>query len=265
MEIILFNPLSNNGKSHKTLKKLKNKLTKQNKNFTVYSVLEYKIKDISINEEDKFIIIGGDGTLHKILNELNDLNLNNQVYLYKGGSGNDFSRDFKKKLIEITHFIKHHPKVNGNSYLTSAGFGVDGQVCYNVNQDSKSNYFRVAIKTMKTFKRYDLKVNVDGKEYNFSNVWFSSVMNGRCIGGGMKLSPNSNRLDDVLEVVVAHNMGVKRLLLIFPSIFLGKHLIFKKSLFITKGKEITLNASSPQVFQSDGEIYESTDTLNVKF
>lgn len=265
MTIILFNPLSNNGKNSKTLKKLEKKLTKKYKHYKVYSIIETKVKDINVLENDEFIIIGGDGTLHRILHEFNELTLNNKVFLYKGGSGNDFCRDFKGKLIDITLFLKHHPKINGNSFLTSAGFGVDGKVCENVNKDSKSNYFKVAIKTMKTFERFDLKLTVDGETQEFKNVWFATIMNGRCIGGGMKLSPKSDREDDILEVVVAHSMGLKKLLTVFPTIFLGKHLIFKKSIFIAKGKHIILEANKNQIVQSDGEIYPTTNKLEVKF
>lgn len=265
MKIILFNPLSNNGKSKKTLNKLIKKLNKKNDKYEIYDITKNNIEDIEYIIDDEFIVIGGDGTLHKLLVEFINNNIQNKVYLFKGGSGNDFSRDFKDKLIDITTYITHHPKVNNIPYLTSAGFGVDGEVCYNVNNDTKSNYYSVAVKTIKKFKPFDLKVTVDDKIYEFKNVWFSTVMNGRFIGGGMKLSPKSSRLDDDVEVVVAHNMGVFKLLRLFPTIFIGKHIWFKKNVFIAKGKHVVLEASTNQTIQSDGEIYPKNNILEVKF
>lgn len=260
MKIILFNPLSNNGKSIKTL----NKFLKRCDKYEVIDITNVDLMLYDFNDND-IVIIGGDGTLHTIVNIFKKRNIPNEVYLYKGGSGNDFTRDFKGDYINITPYIKHTPNCNGNYFLTSTGFGVDGEVCLNVSNDTKSNYYKVAVKTIKSFKRFDLKVTIDEKEYFFKNTWFATVMNGRCFGGGMRLSPKSNRLDDQLEVVVIHKIGVFKLLSLFPTIYLGKHLLFKKAVFIGKGQVIKLETNDSQVVQSDGELYGSEKTLSIKF
>lgn len=260
MKIILFNPLSNNGKSIKTL----NKFLKRCDKYEVVDITNTDLMLYDFNDND-IVIIGGDGTLHTLLNILKERNIMNNIYLYKGGSGNDFSRDFKENYINITKYIKHTPNCNKKYFLTSTGFGVDGEVCLNVSMDKKSNYYKVAVKTIKKFKRFDLKLTIDNKEYYFKNVWFATVMNGCYFGGGMKLSPKSNRLDDQLEVVVIHKIGVFKLLSLFPTIFLGKHILFKKAVFTGKGKVIQLESNVPQVVQSDGELYGKEKTLSFKF
>lgn len=263
MMIILFNPLSQKGGSIKQLNSFIKKYVVEE--YIVKDITENKIKDIIIKKDDKLVIIGGDGTLHSITNEIRELNLQNDVYLFKGGSGNDFSRDFKNDYINITKYINHCPKSNGKYYLTSTGFGVDGQICDNVNKNKKANYYKTTISTMKKFDRFTLNLNVDGKEYIFENVWFASVMNGRCIGGGMKLSPKSDRLDDMLEVYVLYRVGLFKLLRIFPSIFLGVHSIFKRNIFTIKGKVIKMTSDLEQVMHSDGEVYGKINQINVKF
>lgn len=263
MNIVLYNPLSNSGKSGKTLKKYLKKI--KNVEHMVYDVTKTKVNEILYKEKDVFIIIGGDGTLHQLVNIFRELNITNRVFLYKGGTGNDFSRDFKMKLIELTTHISHSPKTNGKHFLTSSGFGVDGEVCLNVNENQQSSYFKVALKTFKTFKTFNMKLVVDGVEHNFKNVWFATTMNGRCIGGGMILSPKSIRLDDKLEVYVIHSIGLFKLITIFPSIFLGKHRIFKKCIFNTVGHDIQMIADKEQVMQSDGEIYGKVKEISSKF
>ena len=80
-------------------------------------------------------------------------------------------------------------------------------------------------------------------------------MNGKYFGGGMKLSPNSDRGDNVLELFVIHTLGFWKLLCVFPLIFLGKHLWFKYlGISILKGREFIFEANAPQVLQSDGEV-----------
>ncbi len=263
MMVILFNPLSQKGGSINKLNDFIKKYVKEE--YKVIDVTKTKVKDIELIKEDILVIIGGDGTLHTLTNEIKECKLENEIFLYKGGSGNDFSRDFKEKYFNITKYINHCPKANDNYYLTSTGFGVDGEICDNVNKNSTANYYKTTINTMKKFKTFNLSINVDGKEYKFNKVWFASVMNGRCIGGGMKLSPKSNRLDDDLEVVVLHKVGLFKLLRIFPTIFLGIHTIFKKNIFILKGKVITLTSDIEQVMHADGEIYGEVKEIKVKF
>ena len=80
----------------------------------------------------------------------------------------------------------------------------------------------------------------------------------------MKISPTSNRLDNVLECYVIHDIPFLKILFIFPFLFLGKHMWFKK-LGIEKfeGKSFTLKANTPQLFQSDGEVEENINSFIV--
>ena len=71
----------------------------------------------------------------------------------------------------------------------------------------------------------------------------------------MKVSPASNRLDDVLEANIVHSVKFWKLLLIFPLIFFGKHILFKHvGISIVKGKHFLLKADRELNFQSDGEV-----------
>ena len=93
-------------------------------------------------------------------NEIKNIPNQNEIYLYKGGTGNDFSRDFPKQmLIDITDRIKNLPTVTVNGqeelFLNGCGFGVDGEVCLMVNDRNNKkkglNYFKSAIMLLKDF------------------------------------------------------------------------------------------------------------------
>ena len=64
---------------------------------------------------------------------------------------------------------------------------------------------------------------MDGKSYSYKKVWLASVMNGKFYGGGMMPTPNQDRLreDGKISVLVFHDVGKLRALMIFPSIFSG--------------------------------------------
>ena len=54
----------------------------------------------------------------------------------------------------------------------------------------------------------------------FDNVFFFVVMNGKYIGGGMKIAPKALRSDDHLDVVIIQAKSFKQILPIFPLVFL---------------------------------------------
>lgn len=279
MYYILFNPLSSNGKSIEVMEKLKQKLTKDGSICEALDIIEVS-KDIDsflirIKQEDKVVILGGDGTLHYFVNGIRNINYENEIFLYKGGTGNDFSREFKnKELINITSYVRGLPtfKVNGEIndrvFINGVGFGLDGAVCCGVNDSGSKKsgftYIKNLLSLIKNFPRYDLEVWVDGVRHSYKKVWLATVTNGKYFGGGMKISPVSDRTDDVLELYVIHSVSFLKLLFIFPTIFLGKHMLFKKvGISLVKGRDFKLVSNAPLPFQSDGEVTVDVNEIEV--
>ncbi len=276
MKVILFNPLSKKGESLQILGEYR-KSIKDKEEVVIHDIVNLGSSILGVltqlSVDDQIIVIGGDGTLHQFVNVVKNIVLLPRVYLYKAGSGNDFSRDFKGKSIDITDYIANLPtcEVKNKSFkaLNCCGFGVDSEVCNSLEVNSlKKNgigYIKKTLQTFINFKRFDLDVIVDGKEYHYRNVWLSTIMNGKYIGGGMKLAPSADRLDDKLNIIVIHSVNLVKLLMIFPFIFIGKHMWFK-NVGITEliGSSVTLKSSRGIVVQSDGEIYPVTDTIECR-
>ena len=262
----------------KHVSKIEEWLKKENKEYEIIDLVEAN-KDVNghaskIHRNDTLILVGGDGTLHRFVNAIRHIQNNSEVYLYRGGTGNDFSRDFPKQmLINITEHIKNLPvvKVNGKEelFLNGCGFGVDGEVCLMVNDKTNKkkglNYFKSAIMLLKGFKRYELELEVDGVRHTYKNVWFTVVNNGKYFGGGMKITPMSDRNDNILEACVIHSVPFWKILFIFPLIFIGKHMWFKHvGISVLKGQKFKAVASSEQVFQTDGEVLTGVGSFEVE-
>ena len=275
MHYILYNPKSNSGKTAKKIVKFSRKLKKQKIEHKLINLLTLKASDYAtlrakVVKEDVIIIAGGDGTLHKVVNNKEFQSLDNKIYMYKAGRGNDFARDKKGKLFEITEYVKNLPfaKINGRNqyFLNGVGVGIDALTCdkqmYNYLIGKKESYFKIAFKAFFNFKPYDLSINIDGKDYEFHNVWFFVIQNGKYFGGGMKVSPKSSRLDDKLEFVVVHNVGFKKLLTIFPLIFIGKHILAKKAIKIISGQIFKVKCNY-DILQIDGEVEKPLEELEV--
>ena len=277
MYYILYNPLSSNGASLKQLEKLQKILNKKGVEHVSMDIIEIS-KDVDsflkqLNVDDSVVVVGGDGTLHYFANSIRNISNKNDIYLYKGGTGNDFSRDFKgEKLINITDCIRNLPVVKTADkeevFINGCGFGVDGDVCAVVNSsaDKKKGiqYFKKAIGALRAFKPYELELEVDGVRHTYKNVWFLTVTNGKYFGGGMKISPTSDRTDDILELYVIHSVSFLKLLFIFPTIFLGKHMLFKKvGISLVKGRDFKLVSNAPLPLQSDGEVTVDVNEIEV--
>jgi diacylglycerol kinase family enzyme len=277
MYYILYNPLSNGGTCIAKADNIKEKLINENKEVTSISLLDIEhIQDFlnSLNKEDIIILVGGDGTLYHIANEIAGYNINNTVLLAKAGTGNDFYRDVKNEevdgFVKIDQYITNTPSITVNNetlhFNNSCGMGVDGDICERVNKSKRKgpiNYFYNCLKAVLNFKKFKLNLKIDGNEHVFEKTWFTVVMQGKYFGGGMKVAPEQNRTSEDLTVVVVHTVCVPLLICILPTIYSGKHVKFKKYVSILKGKEIEIKTSLPQYAEFDGDITPGISELKI--
>ena len=91
------------------------------------------------------------------------------------------------------------------------------------------------------------------------------MMNGRYIGGGMKVTPNQDRLNAArkLTVLTWYDSPKLKTLLAFPGVFEGKHINNKQCVFF-EGNEITVSYDRPIAAQIDGETIPNVTTCTVR-
>lgn len=216
------------------------------------------------------MVCGGDGTLNRFVNYSAGVQLSNQILYYPGGSGNDFMRDLDLPQdghpVMIREQLRHIPKVTikGKDYyfLNGVGMGLDGYCCQEGERargrsHRPINYTKIALEGL--FHGYTPKnatVIVDGREYHFRKVWLSPTMNGRYFGGGMMPTPAQDRLnpEHTVSVMLAHNAGKLTVAAVFPKIFKGLHVQYKKYITILTGHDITVRYDEPAPVQIDGEV-----------
>lgn len=277
MNYLLYNPLASNGKGTAIKDEAILSLRDRFQEFTEINVLELDKEEfiLQLKEEDIVVLVGGDGTLNHFANAVYELNVKNKIYLYRAGTGNDFSRDISLEgdLIDLKPYLSKLPKIRVNGkvsyFINGIGYGIDGMVC-EVADDLRSqgikdiNYTKIAIQLlMMKYKRPNAKVLVDGKEYRFKKVWFASSMNGQYYGAGMMVAPGQNRLTDDLTFVTVQKLGRLRALMIFPSIFKGEHIKKTNNCIMIKGKHIEVYFSKPMALQIDGEVVRNVTHYEV--
>ncbi|MBO4982707.1 MAG: diacylglycerol kinase family protein [Clostridia bacterium] len=237
--------------------------------FDVTDALDYSAIISELENSDKIMVCGGDGTLNRFVNDIYDLDIKNDILYYATGTGNDFLRDIglgqERVPIKINDYISKLPvvTVKGKSYrfLNGVGYGIDGYCCEvgdRLRKTSKKpiNYTSIAIKGLLFYyKPTDATVTVDGVEYKFKKVWIAPTMAGRYYGGGMLPAPNQRREDREKHVTltVMHSSGKLKTLMIFPSLFKGEHVKHTKNVTVLEGKSISVKFNRNVALQIDGE------------
>ena len=218
---------------------------------------------------DRLVIVGGDGTLNRFVNSIDDKEYPFPIYCYAGGTGNDFINDVSgvdsDGLVVINDYIKNLPviEVNGKSYkfLNGIGYGIDGWCCeegdrYREKRDKAPNYTTIALKgLLGKFKTVNAKVTIDGVNSEWRHVWMVPTMNGRYFGGGMMITPSQDRLNKErnLSMVVVHSKSRLKLLTVFPKIFKGNHVTHTDIFNLFEGKSVSVQFDRPVALQIDGE------------
>lgn len=278
MYYILYNPKSSNQNVLKKINKLYKKISKKH---TCYKINLFDISGKEkvffnqCNSDDFVVVCGGDGTLDQFVNRIYGEELKCTVYFYPCGSGNDFARDFNGngKLTDITKEIYNLPKLRINDeenfvFLNGVGMGVDAAVCRSKNQYKFSNvkkgYFSISLATLKTFRPYSLDVEIDGEKRHYDNVWFFICNHGKYMGGGMKVTPKAQRNDEYLDVCIVHTVSPKKIVMLFPFIFLGKHVWFKKYVDIFRCKSFKAIPNGCNILQRDGEVLDYVRHIEVE-
>ena len=90
-------------------------------------------------------------------------------------------------------------------------------------------------------------------------------MQGRYFGGGMMVTPPQDRHNEqgLVTSIVYHGLGKIISLIVFGSVFSGKHLMFKKNVILHAGKVIKVEIDRPCTMQVDGEIIENVQSYTV--
>ncbi len=274
MRYLLYNPFSGNNDSHEdalSYSVVANMSTQLVNLTEIHSMCDFFEM---LTPRDDVVIFGGDGTLNRIINELSGTVIKNDVYFYPSGTGNDFARDIGQAETKIPFLINDYIKnlptvtVNGRTtkFINGVGFGIDGYCCEVGDrlklEHKQPNYTAIAIKGLLFhFKPVNARVIVDGKTLFFKKVWIAPTMFGRYYGGGMMPTPNQDRNseDKRVSLMVFHGSGKLKTLMIFPSIFKGKHVKHEKNISIFEGQSISVKFDRPTPLQIDGET-----VLNVK-
>jgi len=262
---VIYNPLAGNGNAEEDAKLLQIVLEEDLEYYDMTRITNYAVFLSGMEKDDYLVIVGGDGTLNRFVNDTDGMEITQEIVYYPIGTGNDFAKDMGmgENPGPITEYLKDLPtvEVQGKRYrfINGVGFGIDGYCCQVGDElrnipGKKVNYTGIAIKGLLFhFAPRNATVTVDGKEYAYKKVWIAPTMHGKYYGGGMIPTPEQDRNSGKLSLMLFHGAGRLHTLCVFPSIFKGKHVEHKNMVAVHTGHEITVEFDRPTPLQIDGE------------
>lgn len=221
------------------------------------------------------IAIGGDGTVHELLNGIAAAKFV-CIGAIAAGSGNDFARGYAVfyDALQLESFIAlkaatFHDygivQINDKQklFVNNFGIGFDALVANLANESmlkkrlnklklGKLSYPYFVMDALFTFKPFQVIVVHNGQQHCYKNVWFVTISNQPYFGGGMNLSPLSNTADGKFEVTIVSNLSKWKLFFLFGSVFFAKHTQLKE-VYQFETTEIHLQLSESIMAHADGE------------
>lgn len=271
MDLILYNPKSKNSHGNIQTHKLVKHYKKTKTPFRLKSIL--KIDDIKgyltdRTHIDKVILLGGDGTINQLVNNLVDYDLKQDIYVKKNGSGNDFLRTLKTQDENPQYIMQNTLDGTDTHYfINGTGIGLDGLVIDYVDKaknKGKLTYFLSSFRAMMNYVPEPVDVVIDGEKLHFEKTYTVIANNGRFVGGGMEMTKHARIDREEMEVLIVHTVPKFLLLFIFSTVYLGLHTKFKRYVFSRSCKTLEATFSTPQLGQSDGEKYSDVTAIKVQ-
>ncbi|MBR4236755.1 MAG: diacylglycerol kinase family lipid kinase [Clostridia bacterium] len=241
---------------------------------TTYPPRREHYKAVPCRENDTVCILGGDGTVLDLMNELpgHDMRL---MYV-PCGTGNDFIKcvklpndPIKALTAQLDGTVKHIDFASANEeyFMNEFGAGFDVEVLrrldmFKIRFSGLKAYLMAVRQAVRDYRPFVCEISVDGGAFEKKELSVLSIGNGQYIGGGMKACPNANPFDGMFELVEVKPVKKRSLMRLLPLFVLGKHI--KYGLASTKAcKSVTVRAKDMR-YQIDGEIRKADQvTLNV--
>lgn len=266
--LIVINPASGKASYYSKLEYLKSELKLSNIDHETYFT-EYekpgglRKKIDAIADLDEIYVMGGDGTLNLVVNEIKPGEL--PISIVSNGTGNDSVKslhgilDFKKQLeIAIHGKVKYFDlgKCNQRYFVNGVGIGFDGEVVKEMvergaKRGTHLDYLLTVLRIVGGFKEKYLKFALEDCQFE-KKILLMTISNGTTFGGGFIINPFAKPDDGILDVCIFNEVAPLKRFWHLPKLKSGSHTKIKEVELHTASK-IHIEESTELVAHLDGE------------
>jgi diacylglycerol kinase (ATP) len=279
---LILNPVANHGRSLQEAADLRPLMASHNAG---WSGTEYPGHATELARQageqgyDLVVAVGGDGTVHEVINGLMQVPEGTRPALgiVPLGAGNDFAHilgipgDPGKALLSAVNGQSHSLDVGSvrdendrlEYFNNTIGIGFDSVVNLHTRKMTAIHgflmYFVALIRTIfRNFDPIDLHVETDQETWDLRSLMLA-LGNGPREGGGFIITPDAKYDDGLLNYVTIESISRLMMLRLVPEVMRGTHGRFKQVRMGTC-RWMTVTSKQPLYVHCDGEIYAGFGT-----
>lgn len=237
-------------------------------------------------ETGAIVVVGGDGTIHEVVNALAVADTPVPLGVIPSGTGNDFARnagipldpdlaaerlvegagrrldlgrlrfrqpDGEERNVVFVNSTSVGVSPAANRYAQRLGPFLPGRLCYVTG----------GVAALLTQPRRRFTVTEAGRTVHQGKTLNITIANGAEFGGGMRISPDSSPWDGMLERVIIGEVGLGRALLAFSRLRQGAHIGMSEVTVAKLTEATTIEADGAFHVEADGHDYVSDGPLTV--
>ncbi|MBQ9117707.1 MAG: diacylglycerol kinase family lipid kinase [Clostridia bacterium] len=269
---LIINPKAGGKRTQKQMDEIKEIFASHGKECTVHET-QYAgaAKDIAAklteeNAEATIVVLGGDGTLHEVLNGVADPT-RCTLGLIPSGTGNDFAAaagipEKWKAAAELiatgTPKLTDWIDIGNKRCMNVGGLGMDVDVlirCAKGKTKGKIKYLKSLVASFIKFKGYEVSFECEGEQVDMNGL-IVVACNGRQIGGGIKICPVADLGDGMMDVMAVQCFKSKwQTIKAFMLLMSGKIMGYPHKKYY-RCKSVKVRPKEANTVQLDGELYD---------
>ena len=277
---IILNPMADMGNAYKVANDLRPIISEYGNadwSGTVYPTHATELTKLAgENNCDMVIAMGGDGTVHEVINGLMQIPEKKRPILgvVPVGSGNDFAHSIGVPMNSaqaLAHALKSDPlpvdiglmtDENGRQeyFDNTIGIGFDAVVTIRSHKlpivRGFLMYLTAVIQTI-VLNHEPSKMNITADDETFdATTLMTTICNGPREGGGFQIAPEAKNNDGTLDYTLVTKCSRAMMFRLIPEFMNGTHARFRPIKMGTC-KKFSLTSERPLYIHADGEIYTS--------
>lgn len=224
---------------------------------------------------DTIIAVGGDGTVHEVINGIMANPARPTFGVIPTGSGNDYARtlgmsdDLPKAVGQLVSAPVRSLDLgmcNGVWFAESIAIGLDARVTARAVQLKLRSkmigvplYFKALLQVMRDEYHSDhITIACDNEPAFECDLLALAVTNGRTYGGGFIITPDAVPDDGLFDVCRIDGMPKHEAFARLPFVVVGKH-THMGPVHMSRAKRLLIHSDVPLAGQRDGEVFIASD------
>ena len=211
---------------------------------------------------DGVVAVGGDGLVHLAIQVVGGTDV--PLGVVPAGTGNDVARALGIGLAAPVAAVDlvgggrtrtvDLGRADGRWFAGVLGSGFDSMVNERANRmrwpSGRSRYNVAILAELRTFRPVPYVLELDGEQW-MTKAMLVAVGNGPSYGGGMKVCPDADLADGLLDVTVLGPISRPEFLRVFPTVYRGTH-VRHRAVTVRRARTVVLRSEGGTAY-ADGE------------